>query len=69
MKMTKKTMDKSLMSPYQNPRSPLTHSQTKRELAKRDWPNVEYYAEAKTEVVEATISRAAAARYRHDGVR
>jgi GrpB-like predicted nucleotidyltransferase (UPF0157 family) len=45
------------------------YAQTKRELAKRDWPTMEHYAEAKTEVVEAIISRAAAAaRSRHDGV-
>jgi hypothetical protein len=30
---------------------------------------MEHYAEAKTEVVEGIISRAAAARSRHDGVR
>jgi GrpB-like predicted nucleotidyltransferase (UPF0157 family) len=28
------------------------YAQTKRELAKRDWPTMEHYAEAKTEVVE-----------------
>ena len=44
------------------------YAQTKRELAMRDWPNIEHYAEAKTEVVEDIISRAAEARSRHDGV-
>jgi GrpB-like predicted nucleotidyltransferase (UPF0157 family) len=45
------------------------YAQTKRELAKRDWTNTEHYAEAKTEVVEGIICRAAAARSSHDGVR
>jgi GrpB-like predicted nucleotidyltransferase (UPF0157 family) len=45
------------------------YAQTKRELAKRNWPTMEHYAEAKTEVVEDIISRAAAARSRHDSVR
>lgn len=31
---------------------------TKRDLAARDWPTVQHYAEAKTEVVEAIITRA-----------
>jgi GrpB-like predicted nucleotidyltransferase (UPF0157 family) len=35
---------------------------TKRELARRDWPSMQHYAEAKTEVVEGIIARAAAAR-------
>ena len=34
----------------------------KRELAARDWPYVEDYADAKTEVVEEIIARASAAR-------
>jgi GrpB-like predicted nucleotidyltransferase (UPF0157 family) len=34
---------------------------TKRELARRDWPSMQHYAEAKTGVVEGIISRAAAA--------
>ena len=42
------------------------YAQTKRELAKQDWPTMEHYAEAKSEVVEGIISRAAAARSRHD---
>ena len=45
------------------------YAQTKRELAKRDWPTMQHYAEAKTEVVEAIIPRAAAVRSRPDGVR
>jgi GrpB-like predicted nucleotidyltransferase (UPF0157 family) len=43
------------------------YAQTKRELAKQDWPTMEHYAEAKTEVVEGIISRAVAARSRPDG--
>jgi GrpB-like predicted nucleotidyltransferase (UPF0157 family) len=35
---------------------------TKRELARRDWPSMQHYAEAKTEVIEGIIARAAAAR-------
>ncbi len=35
---------------------------TKRELAARDWPYVQDYADAKTEVVEDIIARASAAR-------
>ncbi len=34
----------------------------KRELAARDWPYVQDYADAKTEVVEDIIARASAAR-------
>jgi GrpB-like predicted nucleotidyltransferase (UPF0157 family) len=45
------------------------YAQTKRELAKQDWPTMEHYAEAKAEVVERIISRAAVARSSHDGVR
>jgi GrpB-like predicted nucleotidyltransferase (UPF0157 family) len=45
------------------------YAQTKRELAKQDWPSMEHYAEAKSDVVEGIIFRAAAARSRHDGVR
>ena len=33
----------------------------KRRLAARDWPTMDHYAEAKTEVIEAIIARAAAA--------
>ena len=35
---------------------------TKRELARRDWPSMQHYAEAKTEVIEGIIARAAGAR-------
>jgi len=35
---------------------------TKRELARRDWPSMQHYAEAKTGVIEGIIARAAAAR-------
>src|SRR5918995_891224 len=45
------------------------YAQTKRELAKRDWPDMEHYAEAKTEVVEDIVSRATAARSWPDGLR
>ena len=45
------------------------YAQTKRELAKQEWPTMDHYAEAKTEVVEGIISRAAAARSWPDGLR
>ncbi len=35
------------------------YARTKRELASRDWPSMQHYAEAKTEVVEGIIARAA----------
>lgn len=35
---------------------------TKRELASQEWPSMQHYAEAKTEVVEGIIARAAAHR-------
>jgi GrpB-like predicted nucleotidyltransferase (UPF0157 family) len=38
------------------------YARTKRELAKRDWPSMQHYAEAKTEVIEGIITRAAASR-------
>ena len=38
------------------------YARTKRDLATRDWPSVQHYAEAKTEVIEGIIARAAAAR-------
>ncbi len=38
------------------------YARTKRELAKEDWPSMQHYAEAKTEVVEGIISRATAVR-------
>jgi GrpB-like predicted nucleotidyltransferase (UPF0157 family) len=37
------------------------YARTKRELARRDWPSMQHYAEAKTEVIEGIIARAAAA--------
>ena len=36
------------------------YAQTKRRLAARSWPTVDHYAEAKSEVIEAIIARAAA---------
>jgi GrpB-like predicted nucleotidyltransferase (UPF0157 family) len=45
------------------------YAQTKRALAKQDWPTMEHYAEAKTEVVEGIISRATAARSGPDVLR
>lgn len=38
------------------------YAATKRRLAEEDWPTMQYYAEAKTEVVEAIIGRAITAR-------
>jgi GrpB-like predicted nucleotidyltransferase (UPF0157 family) len=38
------------------------YARTKRELARRDWPSMQHYAEAKTGVIEGIIARAAAAR-------
>jgi GrpB-like predicted nucleotidyltransferase (UPF0157 family) len=35
------------------------YASTKRELASGEWPSVNHYAEAKTEVVEAILARAA----------
>lgn len=40
------------------------YDRTKRELASRDWPSMQHYAEAKTEVVEGLIARAAKTRSR-----
>jgi GrpB-like predicted nucleotidyltransferase (UPF0157 family) len=34
------------------------YAATKRELAQRDWSDMNYYAEAKTEVIQAILSRA-----------
>lgn len=42
------------------------YARTKRELAKREWPSVQHYAETKTEVVEGMIARASAARAPRD---
>ena len=36
------------------------YAQCKRRLATREWPTMQHYAEAKTEMVEAIISRAEA---------
>ena len=38
------------------------YARTKRELASRDWPSMQHYAEAKTGVIEGIISRAATRR-------
>ena len=38
------------------------YAATKRRLAEQDWPTMQYYAEAKTEMVEAILRRAVAAR-------
>ncbi len=38
------------------------YAAAKRRLAEQDWPTMQYYAEAKTEVVEAILGRAIAAR-------
>jgi GrpB-like predicted nucleotidyltransferase (UPF0157 family) len=38
------------------------YARTKRELASRDWPSMQHYAEAKTEVIEGIIARAATCR-------
>ena len=38
------------------------YARTKRDLATRDWPSMQHYAEAKTEVIEGIVARAAAAR-------
>ncbi len=37
------------------------YARTKRDLASRDWPSRQHYAEATTEVIEGIIARAAAA--------
>jgi GrpB-like predicted nucleotidyltransferase (UPF0157 family) len=38
------------------------YARTKRELASRDWPSMQHYAEAKTGVIEGIIARAATKR-------
>jgi GrpB-like predicted nucleotidyltransferase (UPF0157 family) len=38
------------------------YARTKRELASRDWPSMQHYAEAKTGVIEGTMARAATRR-------
>jgi GrpB-like predicted nucleotidyltransferase (UPF0157 family) len=35
------------------------YARTKRELASRDWPSMDHYADAKTGVVEGILARAA----------
>ena len=42
------------------------YARTKRDLAKRDWPSMDHYAEAKTEVIEGIISRTVTARTSQD---
>lgn len=36
------------------------YARTKRALARRDWPSIQHYAEAKSEVIEDILARAAA---------
>jgi GrpB-like predicted nucleotidyltransferase (UPF0157 family) len=36
----------------------LAYERLKRDLARRDWPDMNYYAEAKGELIEAIIARA-----------
>ena len=43
------------------------YARTKRRLAARRWPSADHYAEAKTEVIEAIIARAAAAQGGDEG--
>jgi GrpB-like predicted nucleotidyltransferase (UPF0157 family) len=38
------------------------YARTKRDLACRDWPSMQHYAEAKTEVIEGIVARAIARR-------
>jgi GrpB-like predicted nucleotidyltransferase (UPF0157 family) len=38
------------------------YARTKHDLASRDWPSMQHYAEAKSEVIESIIARAAARR-------
>ena len=42
------------------------YARTKRELASMEWPSMQHYAEAKTEVIEGIIARAATARTSQD---
>ena len=42
------------------------YARTKRDLATKDWPSVDHYAEAKTEIIEGIISRAAAGSSREE---
>ena len=41
------------------------YARTKRELAARDWPTMDHYAEAKTRVIEGIIARATEAQSRN----
>lgn len=50
----------------ENERDRELYARTKHELAARDWPSMQHYAEAKTEVIEGIIVRAAEARSRRD---
>ena len=43
------------------------YARTKRDLASRDWPSMQHYAEAKTEVIEGIISRATSVRRAQEG--
>ena len=43
------------------------YARTKRELAERDWPSMQHYAEAKTEIIEEILVRAAEARSSQSG--
>ena len=42
------------------------YAKTKRELARREWPSVDHYAEAKTEVIEGILARASGGSPRAD---
>lgn len=42
------------------------YARTKRDLARGEWPSMQHYSEAKTEVVEGMIARAAASGPSHD---
>ena len=42
------------------------YARTKRDLASRDWPSMQHYAEAKTEVIEGIVARAAGGSSRED---
>lgn len=46
--------------PRESERDRELYARTKRELANRDWPSVDHYADAKTGVVEGILVRAAA---------
>jgi GrpB-like predicted nucleotidyltransferase (UPF0157 family) len=42
------------------------YAKAKRELARREWPSVDHYAEAKTEVIEGILARASGGSPRAD---